>query len=138
MKRTVRLVFVAGTLLCAGAVSASAAEETPGPPQISKLEARMERRHFELRAMIAPGGLSTSWKIEVENFQSCGIREKPKTRKPKKVASGVLSPDGGAIQVEGRTAVRENGARTFLVIAENADGETTSKHPIAQGECHAE
>ncbi len=138
MKQTVRLVFVVGTLLCAGAVSAAAAEETPGPPQISKLEARTERRHFELKAVIAPGGLATSWKIEVENFQSCGVGEKRKPRKPKKVASGALSPDGGATQVKGRTAVRETGARTFVVIAENADGEVTSKHPIPQGECHRE
>lgn len=138
MKRTVRLVFVVGTLLCAGAVSASAAEETPGPPQITKLEARMERRHFDLKAVISPGGLSTNWKIEVENFQSCGIHERRKPRKPKKVASGTLSPDGGATQVEGRTAVSETGARTFVVITENADGEATGKHPIPQGACSRE
>jgi hypothetical protein len=139
MKLTVRLVFAVGALLCAGGVSAAAAEETPGPPQISQLEARMERQHFKLKAVIVPGGLSTSWEIEVENFQPCGpINEKHKPRKPKKVKSGTVSPDGGAIQVEGRTAVRENGARTFVVIAENADGEATSKHPIPQRECSAE
>lgn len=137
MKPTARLAFIVVAVLFGGVVSA-AATEVRGPPQISQLEARPSGGHFELRATIAPGRLSTHWTIEVERFQPCGpIREKPR-REPKKVASGTLSSRNGAMQVDARTPVSESGARSFVVVAANADGEATSKHPIPQGECNAE
>ncbi len=137
MKRTARLAFMVGVVLSGSAVSA-AATEVRGPPQISQLEARASGGHFELGATIAPGRLRTHWTIEVERFQPCGpIREKPK-REPKKVGSGTLSSRKGATQVDAHTPVSESGARTFVVIAVNADGEATSKHSIPQGECSAE
>ncbi len=137
MKRTARLAFIVGAVLFASAVSA-AATEVRGPPQISQLEARPSGGHFELRATIAPGRLRTHWTINVERFQPCGpIREKPK-REPKKVASGTLSSRKGAMQVDAHTPVSESGARTFVVVAANSDGEATSRHSIPQGECHAE
>ena len=142
MKLAIRFVLALGVIMFASGVSASAAEEAPGPPQISKLEAQVSRnkRSIRLRAMVAPGGLSTSWTIYVSSFQPCGpVSEKPrKKREPKKVASGTIEPGDGPMGVSGRTRDSEFGARKFEVIARNTDGETTSRHAIPQDECHQE
>jgi len=130
--------FVLGLALASAALPASAAEESTGPPQITRLRATpvREETKFKLSAVVAPGHLETTWRIEVGNFGSCVIHGKRSP--PKKVAEGTITADAGATEIRASTPDNQNGARKFYVTVRNSDGQAMKSHGIPQGGCTQE
>jgi len=142
-RRTAWPAVLLGVVLALVGAQPVAAKGPTGPPAVGELRAELlpNTQEIRLSALVGSDGLKTSWRIEVSGFVLCEgpfrTKQKP-AREPLRVGKGSIAKNVGDTEVTSVTLIGEHVARSFVVVARNARGQTEASSPIPPPSCPAE